>query len=442
MIAKAISISHGLTNLRYISGESKNKKNPELITRIADNLMPIGLDASGIWELMRDRAQMKKNVIKIEISPAKQYTELFDVQDWQDLWNEFIKEYDAIEFRNKYGEIYSHKTNLAESMFTVWLHEEAASGIPHLHVVVCRKDENGRTNNDHNIMARAQLAAERVSRKRGWKTAAEVHESRTDIAQVSADCMAVLRSMQWWNWGEYMARLTQKGYSVKPRRDKNGVLRGYTISKDGHVYKASELGKGRNLMASKIEATWKKLQTETVMGSNKQQQCDATKPGTRSSQEHNQSSTKSNIDYSVWHAGMIKYDLTNNGRTLSYYLPKPVLVLFDNEFDYREVSNCRELTDMAVSMFVGLTALDTASYGSGGGGSGNDNGWRDRKDEDELERARRCARHAISKIGKTPKSRKRQHVRTIHHLSAYRMNMVVKNAILHRHYHPSSRSDM
>lgn len=407
MIAKAISIGHGLTNLRYISGESKNKKNPELITRIADNQMPIGLDAFGIWELMRDRAQMKKNVIKIEISPAKQYTELFDERDWLDLWKDFMREYDAIEFRDKYGEVYSHKTNLAGSMFTVWLHEEAASGIPHLHAVVCRKDENGRTNNDHNIMARAQLAAERVARKRSWKTAAEAHESRADIAQVSADCMAVLQSMRWWRWGEYVAGLTQKGYSVKARRDKKGALRGYTISKDGHVYKASELGKGRNLMASKIEATWKKLQSETASVSRKQLQDNPTGASTRTQQRYNQAHAKPNIDYSVWREGMVKYELPNNGRVSLYFLPKPVLDLFDKEFDYREMSNWRELTDMAVSLFVGLTALDTASSGGGGKGSGNDNGWRDHKDDDELERARRCARHAIAKIGKTPKSRKR-----------------------------------
>lgn len=62
--------------------------------------------------------------------------------------------------------------------------------------------------------------------------------------------------------------------------------------------------------------------------------------------------------------------------------------VFDDEFDYREIVNWQELTDMAVVLFVGLTALDTDSTGSGGGGSSNDDNWRDRKDEDEIERAR------------------------------------------------------
>lgn len=82
--------------------------------------------------------------------------------------------------------------------------------------------------------------------------------------------------------------------------------------------------------------------------------------------------------------------------------------VFDDEFDYREIANWQELTDMAVALFVGLTALDTISIGSGGGGSSNDDNWRDRKDEDEIERARRCARAAAAHLGKTPKSGRRR----------------------------------
>ena len=37
MIGKAKSISHGINALRYITGESRNKKHPELIYHIKDN---------------------------------------------------------------------------------------------------------------------------------------------------------------------------------------------------------------------------------------------------------------------------------------------------------------------------------------------------------------------------------------------------------------------
>ena len=40
MIAKAKAISHGINDIRYITGESHNKKHPEKIYRVLDNMMP------------------------------------------------------------------------------------------------------------------------------------------------------------------------------------------------------------------------------------------------------------------------------------------------------------------------------------------------------------------------------------------------------------------
>ena len=36
MIAKAKSISHGINDIRYITGESRNKKHPERIYHVKD----------------------------------------------------------------------------------------------------------------------------------------------------------------------------------------------------------------------------------------------------------------------------------------------------------------------------------------------------------------------------------------------------------------------
>jgi hypothetical protein len=41
MIAKAKSISHGINDIRYITGESRNKKHPERIYHVKDNLRPV-----------------------------------------------------------------------------------------------------------------------------------------------------------------------------------------------------------------------------------------------------------------------------------------------------------------------------------------------------------------------------------------------------------------
>ena len=46
MIAKAKAISHGINDLRYITGESQHKKHPEKIYRVLDNLLPSQPDRS------------------------------------------------------------------------------------------------------------------------------------------------------------------------------------------------------------------------------------------------------------------------------------------------------------------------------------------------------------------------------------------------------------
>ena len=250
MIGKAKSISHGINGIRYITGESRNKKHPELIYHVKDNLLPCRLDAQGIWDMMKAHAPKGKNVIRIEISPAKEYTEHFTMEDWQKLWDDFVREFDSMEFKDKHGNVYSHRTNLAGSIYSVWLHLESDGGIPHLHAAVCLKDKEGRTNNDHNIHLRAQYAAERVALQRGWTTAMDIRKSNAD--EVAGELAGILRSMPSWSWDDYVAKVRAKGYTLEERRDKKGVLRGYTVGVGDVIYKASELGKGRNLMASKI----------------------------------------------------------------------------------------------------------------------------------------------------------------------------------------------
>lgn len=399
MIGKAKSISHGINDIRYITGESRNKKHPELIYHVKDNLLPCRLDAQGVWDMMKAHAPMAKNVIRIEISPAKEHTEHFTMKDWEKLWDDFVWEYDSMEFRNAQGDVYSHQTNLAGSISTVWLHLESDGGIPHLHAAVCRKDKEGRTNNDHNIHLRAQYAAERVARKRGWTTAMDIR--RANANDVAAGLMEVLRSMSSWSWEDYVARVRAKGYTLEERRDKQGILRGYTVGVGDVIYKASELGKGRNLMASKVEATWQKLHnksvTELKQNENKIKTQTATTPDTQPAM----ACDRPVIDYSAWREGTSRYELTHDGKDYKFYIPDNVMRLFDDEFDYREVSNHKELTDYAVALFVGMMNTTIVPSG-GGGGTSNDLPWG--RKEDEMDRAQRCARAAIRKHRKKTKS--------------------------------------
>lgn len=409
MIGKAISVSYGYNCIQYIKGESRNKKHPEKIYHVKDNLLPEGLDAYGIRFKMNNHARMKKNVIHIEISPAKEHTQNFTMNDWRQLWDDFVREYDNIELK-KNGTVYSHRTNLAGSMATVWLHLEADSGIPHLYGAVCRKDENGMTNNDHHISRRAQMAAERVAIKRGWATAADIHDKR--IEDISADCVSILKAMPGWNWDDYVRRLQAKGYKVNAKFDRKSVLRGYSIGIGNSTYKASELGKGRNLMASRIEQTWQKLHPNVKNALQPDESRDKTKVVTNVRTNGKQVAINDDVtfipDYTKWYEGTESYDLTHDNKQYRFYIPKDVMDVFNNEFDYSNTLNWKELTDLAVAIFVGLTALDAVSTGGGGGGASNDNGWRDRKDEDEMERAIRCAHIATSKIAKIAKSGRRR----------------------------------
>ena len=402
MIAKAKSISHGINDIRYITGESRNKKHPERIYHVKDNLLPPGLDATGIWDSMRltlaKSRRVKNSVIRIEVSPAPEHTKDFTIDDWRKLWDDFIDEFDNIELCDKNGRTYSPKTNLRGSKGSIWLHEESESGVPHLHGAFCRIDGQGRVNNDHDIHLRAQRAAERVALKRGWTTAAEVRD--TNIGQVNRDCMEALQSLESWSWDGYAAILRSKGYDLWELKDNKKILRGYVLKKGNARYKASELGRGRNLMASRLESTWRKLHaapgTKAV----------PTPPAARKpvpAAPFRAQGTAPVPRYTDYRPGTIPYRIDIDGESLRRFIPERVMEVFDDEFDYREVANHKELTNLAVSLFIGMMSAQAAPSG-GGGGSTGDMPWGRREDEDEREWARRCAREAARMLGRKPKT--------------------------------------
>ncbi len=399
MIAKAKAISHGINDLRYITGESQHKKHPEKIYRVLDNLLPSEPDAMGIWNSMQltlsQHRPIKNSVIRIELSPSPEHTRFFDIEDWQKLWQEFAEEFDKQVITGKDGKVRSCQTNLANSKYSVWLHTESKGEVPHLHAAVCRMDEDGNINNDHNIHLRAQRAAERVAKKRGWITAAQVRNS--NIHQVNRDCIDTLKLMQSWSWEEYKNALMRKGYVIHEREDKQGILRGYALVHGNTKYKASELGIGRNLMVSKLPATWNKLHYNSGVTTLNSKPEDI-------QPKHIQKPSASNASrYNTYRSDTVPYTLNHEGKEHRFYIPEKVLDCFNDEFDYRFVANCQELTDMAVAIFVGLFDTPNIATGGGGGGSQSNLPWRD-KNEDDLQWARRCARAAGRSLGKKPKT--------------------------------------
>lgn len=414
MIANAKAVAHGIRAMLYVSGESRNKKHPEKITRICDNFMPQGMDATGIWTEMKfatmNHPNIKNNVIRMEISPAMEHTENFTVDDWRQLWNDFAVAFDEQEIQDKNGKTVSARTNISHSKSSVWLHEESKSGIPHLHAIVCRVDEDGNINNDHAIHLRAQRAAEKVARQRGWTTAMHIHE--TNIPQVSADCMEALRELDRWSWDGYKERLAAKGYELHLRKDKKDVIRGYVLCKGNTRFKASELGKGRNLTASRIRQTWEKLHPEQEKQSRPAPEPTATltqkpsvaKEAIQKPQPFVQRSNPVYEDYTSYKPDHLPTEFEHGGKTYKRYLPDKVLDFFNDEFDYRELANWQALQNLAMAYFTLIASPYEMTSGGGGGGSQSDLKWGRDPEENEIEFARRCAREASHRLGTQKKS--------------------------------------
>lgn len=411
MIAKAKAVAHGIRAMLYVSGESRNKKHPEKIMRICDNFMPQGMDATGIWTEMKfaamNRPNIKNNVIRMEISPAMEHTGDFTLDDWERLWRDFAAAFDGQTIRDKGGKVVSAQTNVSGSKSSVWLHEESESGIPHLHAIVSRVDEDGNINNDHAIHLRAQRAAEMVARQRGWTTAMHIHE--TNIPQVSDDCMEALRGLAGWSWEGYTERLAAKGYKLYLRKDKKDVIRGYVLQKGNAKYKASELGTGRNLTASRIRQTWEKLHPgNTLRPTGGQAVVPTPKPPVASEERQRpqpfvQRSSPVYEDYTSWQPDRLRTEFEHDGHTYSRYLPDKVLDCLNDEFDYRETADWQALQNLAMAYFT-LVASPYGEVTGGGGGSQSDLKWGRDPEEDEIEFARRCARMASQKAGVQRKS--------------------------------------
>lgn len=418
MIANAKAVAHGIRAMLYVSGESRNKKHHEKITRICDNFMPQGMDATGIWTEMKfatmNHPNIKNNIIRMEISPAMEHTGDFTLDDWRQLWNDFAAAFDEQEIQDKDGKVVSPRTNVSGSKSSVWLHEESKSGIPHLHAIVCRVDERGYINNDHAIHLRTQRAAEKVARQRGWTTAMRIHES--NIPQVSADCMEALRELDKWSWDGYRELLAAKGYDLYLRKDKKKVIRGYVLVKGPARFKASELGKGRNLTASRIRQTWEKLHPEQDRQKDKQSGATpklTTIPTPKTSvpnkaiQKPQPVIRQSNSvyeDYTKWQANRQPTEFEHDGKTYKRYLPDKVLDFFNDEFDFRELANWQDLQNLAMAFFTLIASPYEVTSGGGGGDSQSDLKWGRDPEEDEIEFARRCAREASHRLGIQKKS--------------------------------------
>ena len=203
------------------------------------------------------RRPLKNNMIRMEISPSREESEGWILEDWKQLAEDFVQAFDRVRLPGEEGR-YRSPCRLANSQYIITLHTDSESGILHLHLDCNRVDMDNCLNSDHRIGIRAKTAAEEINRLRNWKRTEDRFEENK--ARIKKDCLAALSGMSAFSWEKYSAALEAKGYTVKLKLDASVTVRGYSIQGGNSVYKSSVIG--RDLTPSRIQKTWKKMRPE------------------------------------------------------------------------------------------------------------------------------------------------------------------------------------
>ena len=396
MIAKARSISHGSAMTNYAT---KHNRADIVLTRNFDE----GLTPLAMWGAMETIHQMyepkfrrkpvKNPTLRLEVSPSLEETKGWTLKDWYDyalrFLDEFKKDVQAKDGKKK-GK---GKFNLDRAQIFACLHFDAKSGIPHLHILINRIDLDGNLMNDSFIGDSAVKAAHDINIERGWELPEDIHEEHQK--EITEACYDILRGMSSYDWDSYKHGLESCGYKVHEQRDKQGVLHGYTVLRGNSRFKSSILGKGRNLTASKLEATWKKLhpvapsvvKPSSTMGTS---QATDRKPLTERYAER-QAVAQTKPDVPSVFRKILSVDDEKYSITMpleAYTAMKDAIEVPDDDIPFENVLN------VAMLLFMNYVDAATSMSESCGGGGSTPSNWGKDKDEDEREWARRCAQHA------------------------------------------------
>lgn len=184
------------------------------------------------------------------------------------------------------------------------------------------------------------------------------------------------------------------------------------LHKGSSRFKGSELGRGRNLTASRIERTWEKLhpeQTKQESPAPKRPVVTTPKPSV-----HNKAGQKTQTNvgrnnpvyeyYTEWNPDRLRFEFEHDGKNYDRYIPEKVLDCLNDEFDHRELANWQPLQNLAIAFFTLIASPYGEVTGGGGGGSQSDLKWGRDPEEDEIEFMRRCAREASHRLGLQKKS--------------------------------------
>ena len=413
MIMLAKVVPYGGNSARYALEKEKAKM-------VKVNNMPEGLDATSIWYMMKHHCQLNQQertvgrklerfMVTFVISPTKEESSNFTMDDWAALQDEALDALDSVELIPK-GMKEMVKTNFRNSMNAGGLHYDSKSGILHLHVDICRVDMDGNTNDVHDIHERASKAAEIINMRRGWVQPKDIREARR--AKTADLCERILRNMQKFDTNRYFYALIQQGYHVKLRHDSNQRLVGYTLSMNGSVFKASEIG--RKFTASKLEDTWRKFHPAPTQVKMKPVSSSLISPS-RQSRPVGQSATftQPRVQPKVQSRPLPSFsvfDIKVGDVFKHVQIPNAVKDIFFNEAEVPEgndVATKENVAHVGMLFFAGdVDAATALSASCGGGGGGSSSGWGKKKDdEDDWKYARRCLQMAHTMCKPKPRTR-------------------------------------
>ena len=263
MIARARAVAHGSAYTTYAT----LKRDAEFVCceNMAGDMTAAVTDddLDNIWMQFKYAGEnyiakgkaVSRNLIAMEVSPTKDESKGWTLEQWKWFAHRFIEEMDKIEFRDKNGKVSSKRMDLAHSKWIAMLHHDAKSGIPHLHFMVSRFTIDGRINDTNLIGLKATMAANSINQSLGWKQSQEISEEHK--AEIKNALYDILRNMNRFDWNVFLQKIKERGYSAELKKDSNGEVVGYRIKRGNSKYNASEIG--RQLTASRIEATWRQL---------------------------------------------------------------------------------------------------------------------------------------------------------------------------------------
>ncbi len=396
MIAKARSIAHGSAMTNYAT---KHNRADIVLTRNLDE----GLTPLAMWGAMETihqkyepkfrRKPVEKPTIRLEVSPSLDETKGWTLNDWyeyaQRFLDEFMKAAQAKDGKKKGA----GKFNLDRAQIFACLHFDAKSGIPHLHILINRIDLDGNLMNDSFVGESAVKAAHAINIERGWELPEDIHEAH--LQEITEACYDILRGISRYDWDSYKHGLESRGYKVHEQRDKQGVLHGYTVLRGNSRFKSSKLGKGRNLTASKLEATWKKLHP-VAPGVVKPSPAVGT---SRSTERKPLTERYAERQYTVQpkpeSPSVFRKILSVDGEKYSITMPLEAYKVMENAVEVPDESVPFEnVLNVAMLLFMNYVDAATSISESCGGGGSTPSNWGKDKDDDEREWARRCAQHA------------------------------------------------